>query len=968
MGFPTLDGVSYYPQYFQQPAQTVPPPQPQEQFHTVENGESLESIAQKYSTPEAPVTAQDIADRNQIDAGDVQPGQSLIVPTIKQHAAPKAAPNATPEQGKSDQAMSKYLTAEDNLTAFESGYQRNHNDPDYQPLRSGYASQADTARTELRDAIGAEIKAEFAAHSRPTGDIFDSKAIEQYGAAVIKRYENDPAGKAAAEAAVKDFGVQHEVDTALSTANAMGDAKGAVESLSRDLSKLSPEAQSRLLSSPGFDKLMDEKIVPSFTKPLQGEPWENARNGASAPPKESLLQLQALVEKADPRVANELAGRGVDALNDFFQRAEKDGYSIRLGIEGTTALVQIAGRVGNTADGLAVVQRMADLPVDASQIHLAVADGARPDLLVAIAKAGGGDRITATAIEGVKTYAGSLNGDVDKLAKATDELTWLISNHGGSMTPDQLNKAIQDYTADKLKKDPNWEKNIQAMEEKVAQGGQTLLDQIESLSNLPPDQKAAADKAIEGILGDSKSSYAISLALKKHPEYIDTEAGKRLMQKNAYDAKLGEQGLKLTKELANAYIRNDVLSAAQNYDPRNPASIQQAEQAIERLKNPTLVKALGMDVDSSKYQSYVKLVDELKKSLPAAGDGTQQIVDKLKTHAEAMDNVDKRFTAEGHRPTFEKNQPVGQVLRMVGVGFATIGYLNSQGKANDGQFTLANRNDIKAIVDAASLGQKGTELAVGLGMVAENSALGRFGAGNRANDNTSLDPGRMTRADRVFGHLSAGLDYWAAATSYSAGDNVRAGLYAVSGVGGTMAALSGTSLAASLGAGSWLGPVGIALVAIGTIGLTMKDRVDHSNAHMNETSAKFLSHAGFGEAASTALVDQSGEGWSPVTLLARYASDKGYKLDDPADQQKFALWIKGLDSGKLERLRDEMHHALDDIDGDVGKFGGDTTVYRPEKFIHGGNGMAVKVPANISTIGHLDAVIRDLGLPELPKA
>lgn len=968
MGFPTLDGASYTPQYFQQPAQTVPPPQPQEQFHTVENGESLESIAQKYSTPEAPVTAQDIADRNQLGADGVKPGQNLIVPTIKQHAEPKAAPNATPEQGKSDQAMSKYLTAEDNLAAFDSGYQRNHNDPDYQPVRNGYAGQANTARTELRDAIGAEIKAEFAAHSRPTGDIFDAKAIEQYGAAVIKRYENDPAGKAAAEAAVKDFGVQHEVDTALSTANAMSDAKGAVESLSRDLPKLSPEAQTRLLSSPGFDKLMDEKIAPSFTEPLQGEPWKDSRNGPSAPPKESLLQLQALVEKAEPRVAKELAERGTQALSDFFQRAEDGGYSIRLGIEGTTALVHIAGRIGNTADGGAVVQRMADLPVDASQIHLAVAEGARPDLLMAISKAGGGERITATAIDGVKMYAGSLNGDVDKLAKMTDELTWLISNHGGSMTPDQLNDAIKQYVADQ---GAGWELDRQKLEAKVAEGGKTLLDQIESLRNAPPDQKAAADKAIEGILGDTKSSYAISLALKTHPDYIDSGAGKRLMQNLAYDAKLGEQGLKLTKELANAYIRNDVLAAAQNYDPRNPASIQQAEQAIERLKNPTLVKALGMDVDSSKYQSYVKLVDELKKSLPAAGDGTQQIVDKLKTHAEAMDNVDKRFTAEGHRPTFEKNQPVGQVLRLVGVGFATIGYLNSQGKANDGQFTLANRNDIKAIVDAASLGQKGTELAVGLGLVAENSALGRFGAGNRANDGSSIDPGRMTRADRVFGHLSAGLDYWAAYSNFTDKNNpdpVRGGLYAVSGVGGTMAALSGTSLAASLGAGSWLGPVGIGLVAIGTIGLTIKDRVDHSNAHMNPTAAKFLSHAGFDAATSTALVDQSGEGWSPVTLLARYATDKGYKLDNPADQKKFVEWVNGMDDGKLEKLRSQLHFALDDIDGDVAKFGSDTTVYRPETFIHGGGGMAVKVNANISTIGHLEAVIRDLGLPELPKA
>lgn len=963
MGFPTLDGVPAHLRYPQQPpAPPPPPPQPQEQLHEVKHGESLESIAKQYSTPEAPVSAQQLAERNGIEYGAIKPGQQLIVPTIKQHAEPKTAPNATPAQTATNAAMDKHLTAADNLAAFTSHYQGPRNDEGYQSMRGGYQNLVTGSGDELNTSIAAEVRAAYDAQPHAPGQVFDVQAARQYGAEVVKRFDNDPAAKAAAQGAVDKFAVDTEVDGALTAANAASDAKGAVDALNRELPKLSAEARTQLLSSPGFDTLVKNKIGPEFTAPLQGEPWRDARMGPSAKPMESLQKLEKLVENADPALARELAEHGSDALVDFFSRAEKDGYSIRLGIEGTRSLVHVAGKLGGPSEAGYTLNKLAELPIDATQMHMAVAEGARPDLLLAIAGAGGGERAMQAATQGVQMYAGSVKGDVDALAKETDELTWLITNHGGSMTPAQLDQAIKDYTK---AKGPDWEKKVADLENKVAGEGRTLLDQIDALRSAGPGQAGEAQKAIDALMADPKSSYAISLALKKNPEYIDSTAGKRLMQNLAYGAKLGEQGLRLGKELANAYIRNDVLAAAHGYDPANAASIRQAEQAIDKLKNPALIKLLGMDTEGGKYQNYIKLVDQLKTTLPAAGDGTEQIVAKLKTHADAMNNIDDRLTAEGYRPTFEKNQPAGQLLRMVGVGFATVGFVNSYSKAQDGQ---VNKNDLKAIVDAAGLGQKGTELAVGLGLVVEDSTLGRFGAGNKLNGQ-NIDPGRLGRADRVFGYLSAGFDYYNAGEQFLSknGDPVKGGLYLASGVGGTMAALSGTSFAASLGAGSWAGPVGIALVAIATIGLGIKDRVDHSNVHMNDTSAAFLKHSDFSEAASKALVDQSGEGWSPVPLLVRYAEAKGYKLDDAGQRQKFVDWINNMPADKLGDLRSQLHFTLDDFDGDVSKLGADAKVYRPETYITAG-GYPAKVYANASTVGHIDAIVRDFGIAELPHA
>ena len=227
-----------------------------------------------------------------------------------------------------------------------------------------------------------------------------------------------------------------------------------------------------------------------------------------------------------------------------------------------------------------------------------------------------------------------------------------------------------------------------------------------------------------------------------------------------------------------------------------------------------------------------------------------------------------------------------------------------------------------------------------------------------------------TASGRVFGFLSAGFDAWNAADAFFGAkpDAVKGALYTTSAVGGTLAAVSGTSFAASLGIGAWGGPVGIGLVVVSALGLSLKDRVDQSNLHMNGTSAAFLQHAGFSEAASNALVDQSGEGWSPMTMLQRYAEAKGYRLDDPAHRQPFVDWVNNMPADKLDKLRDQLHFALDDFDGDVGRLGNDPTVYRPTTFIHGGGGFPAKVNANVSTVGHIDAVVRDFGLPDLPKA
>jgi hypothetical protein len=646
-----------------------------------------------------------------------------------------------------------------------------------------------------------------------------------------------------------------------------------------------------------------------------------------------LQKLDALLANADPRIAHELVGRELAALDGLQQRAEDAGYGIRIGPEGTSALVRIAGRIGGTPEGDALIQRMTDLPVSASQLQLAVAEGARPDLLVAFAANGATDRVFESATNGVQMYANDVvKGDVEALARETEELSWLISNHGGAMTPEQLNQAIEDYTA---KQGPDWEKKVKALEDRVATDGRNLLDQIDSLRSAPAGKRDAANRTIDAILGDPKAQYAIGLALKQHPDYIDSGAGRRLMQAYAYNAKAGEQGFKLGRELANAYVRHNVFDAARNFDPGNPASVANAQAAIDKLKSPVLAQSLG--ISPSKLDN---AAEALKKALPAAGDTEADIARRLR-------ELDRALTTEDLKPAFDKKLPAGQLMRSLGLGFAALGFVNSTGKALSDP-TL--KNDLKAITDAAALGQKGTELWVGLGKISDDSLFGKFGS---------------TASGRVFGLLSAGFDGWSAGESFSQGDWVKGSLYSASAVGGTLAALSGTGLAASLGIGAWAGPVGLVVVALSAIGLGVKDHVDQSNKHMNDTSAAFLQHAGFNGATAKALVDQSGEGWSPVTLLAEYARDKGYDLSDPTQQGRFVQWLNRMPIDQLEHVRDWAHHTLDEFDGDVSKLGADTTVV-----VSTGTVNTIAGPVTVMdaprTVGQFDALLTWYGAPPLP--
>lgn len=114
-----------------------------------------------------------------------------------------------------------------------------------------------------------------------------------------------------------------------------------------------------------------------------------------------------------------------------------------------------------------------------------------------------------------------------------------------------------------------------------------------------------------------------------------------------------------------------------------------------------------------------------------------------------------------------------------------------------------------------------------------------------------------------------------------------------------------------------------------------------------------------------------------MPILARYAELKGYRLERPADRQKFIDWLNGLPKEALKKLRDNLHRTLDAFGGDPAKLpaaaGSDESytdskrlneryvsgqVYIPSLADRIRNGDAAPLSAR-----QIDVVLAELGIP-----
>lgn len=674
---------------------------------------------------------------------------------------------------------------------------------------------------------------------------------------------------------------------------------------------------------------------------------ENA--GDQVPVLNLMQRLDQATQGMDKEIATRLVTQAMPGVEAEFQRSlnDPDAYpagALSAGPSGAEALMWVADRIAGTPQGDAALDRFAEMGFyESSGVRQAIANGANPAYAVDYAAKSGNQQIFQNdVLGGIDDFRSKVGRSADAYSAHMEELNWLSANHGVAMTPEELEQAVADYRASK---GPGWEQTEKDLRNAMAGDGRRLLAQLDALTTLPPElssQQGAANAKIEETLGDSKSSNAIRVALQQDSGRLSDQTLRTL----GAMGRLSDRGRKLVEEVATQALRREVLPAFADFNPNDAASVARARQAIGSLQDSRWATLLGVtDSDLS------KATQVLQDALPRPGEGPDELRLRMTQMNQKLDDL----TGNSGVKSFDKSTLPGQFLRTIGIA-ATGVSLFASARTAEANPTL--KNQLKVLIDSAGLGQKTIELMEGLGALDSSSNSARvFGSSSKP-------------AVKFLGVLGSTFDFVNAYEFYKKGDNVSAGISAAAGVGGVTAAL---------GTGTIAGPIGLAIVGGAVIAQMLWNDVRQSNIHMNDVSADFLQHAGFDRDAATALVDQSGEGYSPVPILVKYAELKGIDMDDPAGQQAFTDWINDMPADKLAALRDNLHHALDDMNGDLGQFGAtarDDLYYAwsaqqdgvptPYQYVTFEKDKILSGDSSPSSAAQLDAVLRTLGI-EAPR-
>lgn len=665
--------------------------------------------------------------------------------------------------------------------------------------------------------------------------------------------------------------------------------------------KADPQTRSALLANSQVQQALRSAAFDA-ADPLTKPPG-NA-SGDAVPFLEAANNLDALTEGLDPVIVAKVLENTAGLYNSY---ALNDSGG-QVGIEGTATFLKVLDRAVGTPEGDAALRALADsgIGLDRNGVYQHLSAGGTPAF---VAQVGGRDAV----IEGVNSFAGStLKSSVEAYSQHTSELNWLITNQGGTMSPEQLERAINDYIG---RQGPGWQQTANDLKEQVAQDGLKLQDQIEAML-----AAGGYEGEVDKLLADPNNQFALQTAWGNHPE----AATDRTLSLLSGLGKTTESGRRVLDIAANAYIKGQVLGPLSNYNPADPRSVAQVQSALARLKAPGMSTAFG--IDQPKLDKAVQVLQDSLQGPNASQADLDRALAKLN---QDLDGV-----------ALSKTAPVGQLFRAIGVGLAGVNLASSLQRAGRDPGVLANWG--KVTTDALGVSQKTAEIMF---------ARGVGGQG------TELFASRV--AGRIVGGLSAAADGWLAANAFAKGDYAVGTLYSVAAAGGALAAASG------LGAiGVWGGPIGIGLTAIAAIGIYAIQSTRDSNIHMDDPdTAPFLEFAGFSSEAAKALTDQSGDGHSPVPILQQYAELKGYDMKDAGQRQAFVDWVNGLSPELLGDLRDVLHHTIDDYDGDPTKLGNDTVEPETNFNVNPSTGSATPIVSvyEVHTVGEIDAFLRQHG-------
>ncbi|PRD41741.1 peptidoglycan-binding protein LysM [Phyllobacterium phragmitis] len=744
-----------------------------------------------------------------------------------------------------------------------------------------------------------------------------------------------------------------QIRSIVDNARAAGDdPKAQFQAFAESYKNASPEMQEMLLRT-GYGNDFIDAMADYATEPL-GDFDPSIDNQSK--PLETFARLDAMTDGAPPELAAALVSQTtveIERANSLYQ--QQAGFSM-LGTGGVEAMLKVAERIEGTPLGDSTIERWADMSFYAQHaLTRSIGEGGSLQYGLEFAERMGSDTtlLEQDVLPGVRQTQFAANSAVDAYSVHMEELRWLIENHGDTMSPDELQKAIDDYKATMDKPEDGrvegaWTQTEKQLQEDVAKHGETLLNQMTQLGAFPDEpaeQKALIDNEIKNILNDDRSYLAIQTALRTNPELLDSPAALNFASRQA---RLTDRGRKLVEEIFTQFVQRDILPKIADFKPGDAASMAEIRDGLEKFRDGKFATLLGVT-----EKDMNKAIDAIEASLPEAGDTeaiTRQKMQDLDTKLKGLDSHQQN----GIR-SFSSSTIPGQLLRTIGASASAVGLMNSAEAA----FTTPNVETIlKATFDAAGLAQRSIEIGRGLDMIAPDSFAVRYFDG-------SLRPGT-----KFLGAVASVFDGVNSIQAFAGGDPLLGGIHAATAAGG---------LAATFGAGTIAGPIGLGVVILGVGASMIVEGVRENNKYETSRSAQFLDTSELSVAASQALIDNSGDGHSPVPLLVEYANEKGFDLDDAAHRTAFTDWLNGMSAEQLATLRDNLHHTIDEFGGDATKLEQTATddyeytsdilynqeVVTPRKTFFGERFYVEDGDASPSSVTQIDIALDTLGIPEL---
>lgn len=936
---------------------STPPPPPPPPPHKVQAGETVQSVAKVYH-----VTPQAVAHTNHITVdATLHAGQVLQLPAnafVTEVPSPNGAGDVQTPQQKTDAAAKAYQQAlKDRDDAVRNAP---HNMGLRSEIRHTHDANVESKRVAFDKAVKAEVASDvnrakasalkeyqaippqvrraMQAEGDPLPHVDEQQAAAQATTRIVNRYQADPTLSAAAKGAGHAYQVDQKAESLIPYDNPSTSAADKLKDI--DLKGQPQEVVDAVMNDPRVQGWIKQAVADV------GKPYDSVDKDKIPFAVQNAIDASSNLYRATDNMSPAMAAAVVTASMPTIRKIA----DLQLGYTGTgvpaSTLQDVMGRLGNGSQAQALISQIAGIYADRPGAPGALArDGSLTntafgiELARQVAGQGRFGQVQATEImQAVEQNAGNqqnrLKTDIKNYAELTGDLNWYIKNLGPSMTPAQLQTAIQNY---ENSRGQGWKDEVAAAKSQIVADARQLNDTLTALNEFPPELSAYAGDAkaaAASIGGDGSTQEAIEFAAAQDPGIFAGETGENAAK---FWVEVGHKGKDFADAVAKAYVAANVLPELKQFNPNNAASVAAVRQQIADLRDNPILKVLA----GKELGTDVGKLEDVIASLK-----TESIQDAINGKGiNALGDVEGKIN---ELPTLSSG-PAGLLFRTIAFGLSGAALTNSASE-------LGSEPKLQNLVGTLGLAigfpKDTAALATQLGLP-KSSSLGSWGLGeSAAGEATEKFLGALGTAYYVIGGINA----------LSQGD------YA--GMAFNAAAAAGIGVATFVDT-SWAGPVGWGVALVATIGLGWYGHVQAANhfqdGDVGKATVKFLEDAGFSQDAAKALSDESGNGYSPVPLLVQYAKDKGYNMSDPAQRQQVVAWVNGMSSSELSAVRDWMHHTLDDFHGDVGKLGTDATPVWPTTPVVT-IGAAAEVHVTPHTVGAMDGMMKTYGVTPLPVA